>query len=43
MMKSSNFYGNNNTEETLSFISITGSGSQVLMDNCTFKEMWTTW
>ena len=38
VVKSSNFHGNNNTKETLSFISITGSGSQALLDNCTFDQ-----
>ena len=36
--KSSNLYGYPGTNEILSFISITGRGSQGLLDNCTFKE-----
>ena len=37
-VKSSNLYGYPGINETLSFISIIGSGSQALLDNCTFKE-----
>ena len=37
-MKNSNFYGYTGTKESLSFINITGRGSQALLDNCTFKE-----
>ena len=37
-MKSSNLYGYPGKNETLSFINITGRGSQALLDNCTFKE-----
>ena len=37
-VKSSNLYGYTDTRESLSFINITGRGSLVLLDNCTFKE-----
>ena len=37
-VKSSNLYGYPGVNETLSFISISGRGSQALLDNCTFKE-----
>ena len=37
-VKSSNLYGYPGINETLSFINITGRGSQALLDNCTFKE-----
>ena len=37
-VKSSNLYGYTGTKESLSFINITGRGSQALLDNCTFKE-----
>ena len=37
-VKSSNLYGYPAINETLSFINITGRGSQALLDNCTFKE-----
>ena len=37
-VKSSNLYGYPGTEKILSSISITGKGSQVILDNCTFKE-----
>ena len=37
-VKSSNLYGYPGINETLSFISSTGRGSQGLLDNCTFKE-----
>ena len=37
-VKSSNLNGYPGINETLSFINITGSGSQALLDNCTFKE-----
>ena len=37
-MKSSNLYGYSSINETLSFIDITGKGSQALLDNCTFNE-----
>ena len=37
-VKSSNLYGYPGINESLSFINITGSGSQALLDNCTFKE-----
>ncbi|MCG8626757.1 MAG: hypothetical protein MJE68_32745, partial [Proteobacteria bacterium] len=37
-VKSSKIYGYPGINETLSFISITGRGSQALLDNCTFKE-----
>ena len=37
-VKSSNLYGYTGIKESLSFINITGSGSQALLDNCTFKE-----
>ena len=37
-VKSSNLYGYPDINETLSFINITGRGSQALLDNCTFKE-----
>ena len=37
-VKSSNLYGYTGIKEILSFINITGSGSQALLDNCTFKE-----
>ena len=35
MVKNSTFYGNGDTR---SFISITGRGSQAIIDNCTFRE-----
>ena len=37
-VKSSNLFGYPDTEENLSFISVTGRGSQGILDNCTFKE-----
>ena len=37
-VKSSNFNGYPGINECLSFIDITGRGSQALLDNCTFKE-----
>ena len=37
-VKSSNLYGYTDIKESLSFINITGGGSQALLDNCTFKE-----
>ena len=37
-VKSSNLYGYPGINETLSAITITGRGSQALLDNCTFKE-----
>ena len=37
-VKSSNLYGYPGINETLSGISITGRGSQALLDNCTFRE-----
>ena len=37
-VKSSNLYGYPRINESLSFISIIGRGSQALLDNCTFKE-----
>ena len=37
-VKSSNLNGYPGINETLSFINITGRGSQALLDNCTFKE-----
>ena len=37
-VKSSNLYGYPAINESLSFINITGRGSQALLDNCTFKE-----
>ena len=37
-VKSSSLYGYTDTKERLSFINITGSDSQALLDNCTFKE-----
>ena len=37
-VKSSNLYGYPSINETLSFISITGKGSQALLNNCIFKE-----
>ena len=37
-VKSSNLYGYPSINERLSFIDITGRGSQALLDNCTFKE-----
>ena len=37
-VKSSSLYGYPGIEESLSFIKITGIGSQALLDNCTFKE-----
>ena len=37
-VKSSTLYGYPGMNETLSFINITGRGSQALLDNCTFKE-----
>ena len=37
-VKSSNLYGYTDTKESLSFINITGRGSQALLDNCTFKQ-----
>ena len=37
-VKCSNLYGYSDTSESLSFINITGRGSQALLDNCTFKE-----
>ena len=37
-VKSSNLYGYPGTEEVLSSINVTGKGSQVILDNCTFKE-----
>ena len=37
-VKSSNLYGYPGISESLSFINITGAGSQALLDNCTFKE-----
>ena len=37
-VKSSNLYGYPGKNETLSFINITGRGSQASLDNCTFKE-----
>ena len=37
-MKSSNLNGYPGINESLSFINITGRGSQALLDNCTFKE-----
>ena len=42
-MKSSNLYGYPAINESLSFISITGRGSQALLDNCTFKENCFVW
>ena len=38
IVKSSNLYGYPGIHESLSFINITGRGSQALLDNCTFKE-----
>ena len=37
-VKSSSLYGYTDTKESLSLITITGRGSQALLDNCTFKE-----
>ena len=37
-VKDSNVSGYPGTIDTLSFINITGKGSQALLDNCTFKE-----
>ena len=37
-VKSSNLNGYPGINEILSFINITGRGSQALLDNCTFKE-----
>ena len=37
-VKNSNLYGYPGINETLSFVYITGRGSQALLDNCTFKE-----
>ena len=37
-VKSCNLYGYPHITESLSFISITGKGSQALLDSCTFKE-----
>ena len=37
-VKSSNLFGYPDIEENLSFISVTGRGSQGILDNCTFKE-----
>ena len=37
-VKSSSLYGNTDTKESLSFISIRGRGSRALLDNCTFEE-----
>ena len=37
-VKSSSLYGYTDTKERLSLITITGRGSQALLDNCTFKE-----
>ena len=37
-VKSSNLNGHPGINESLSFIDITGRGSQTLLDNCTFKE-----
>ena len=37
-VKSSSLYGYTDTKEHLSLITITGRGSQALLDNCTFKE-----
>ena len=37
-VKNSNFYDYSGIKEILSFITITGKGSQALLDNCTFKE-----
>ena len=37
-VKSSNLYGYPGINESLSFINITGRGSQALLYNCTFKE-----
>ena len=37
-MKSSNVYGYPGKNESLSFIKITGKGSQALLDNCSFRE-----
>ena len=37
-VKSSNLYGYPGINKTLSFIYITGRGSQALLDNCTFEE-----
>ena len=37
-LKSCNLYGYPGIEESLSFINITASDSQALLDNCTFKE-----
>ena len=37
-VKSSNIYGYPGIHENLSFINITGRGSQALLDNCSFKE-----
>ena len=37
-VKSSNLYGYSVINKSLSFINITGRGSQALLDNCTFKE-----
>ena len=38
IVKSCNLYGYPSINESLSFISITGRGSQALLDNCIFKE-----
>ena len=37
-VKRSNVYGYPGIKESLSFINITGRGSQALLDNCTFRE-----
>ena len=37
-VKSSDLYGYPDIKESLSFINITGTRSQALLDNCTFKE-----
>ena len=37
-VRSSNLYGYHGTNKSLSFIHITGQGSQALLDNITFKE-----
>ena len=38
IVKSSSLYGYPGIEESLSFINITGRGSQAFLDNCTFRE-----
>ena len=42
-VKSSNLYGYPGINKSLSFINITGRGSQALLDNCTFKENCFVW